>query len=97
MIIISSNNINRKIIFIKRILFLNIYWRIFVNCKMLRDRSRIFFRGFYISLNRVAPHFYGPARGFYVIRKRFARPQIRKVASRIFVEHTLIAFNKNIF
>jgi hypothetical protein len=56
--------------------------------------GRELLRGFHISLDRAAPHSCGPARGSYAIRKRFARPQIRKIAPRIFAEHAPVASNR---
>jgi hypothetical protein len=76
-------------IFTKKIFFLNIYWKVSVNWKILRDRPRI--------LPRIS-YFNKPGNAAFLRtrpRTSYYSQEIRKVASRIFAEHTLVASNSS--
>jgi hypothetical protein len=84
MIAIPPSNINRKMTFIRRILFLNIYWKASVDCRMLRGRPRTLPRTLYFVKPGNAVSLRTP------LRILCYSHEVRKVATRIFAEHTVV-------
>jgi hypothetical protein len=109
MIAIPPSNINRKMTFIRRILFLNICWGASIDCRVLRGRPRTlprtscFARSGTAAFLRTRPRIscYSHevlrvlARGSQSTRTRFSEysHEDLRVATRVFAEHTPVASN----